>query len=888
MAKKITAPNASLKPVNTRKPKAIEVLAPVVYKGEGGSIYPLDAKDDPHLTTDPDMDDSDIVVTIWVEDGGGPVFEEIVDRSGIGGARKIPIPLNILTSGMGHTLLFKYRGKVGGKAAESRVAEVEVRFYDEIDLEGYVPRFVHSKSVHNTDTLDMYTFTGDETIVAYAHPLVKARDQLFVNVAGDQDGTPFAFKTVAFSRVVTADEAVPGHEFRLSLKRSWMGRRRPWGALTIHWGWICDGRHPRPPASVDPIHETRLPENALEGRPRPTSALIVDPRMGNMPAPHLRQSTFYNNEWCLNSALTKDRGNVDVPDLETYAGDQICFYVGGPGHEKKPLGCVTIKNDGDPATIELSACDIACFFSMSMTLTYTVQFASSGEAQQSPEQVVNVLLPQFTHPGIEDATGHILDLGTFTEEATAFVAEWDYAECSECRWMWITGEREDGSAIRIDILVDAPVKDARKTNGVAASIPRVELQKLADCSEFELHFAASFCGKCELEDAHEFPVQTFKIEQEPLALIEPSVREAVADQLTAYNGRNGVHVEVKYTGSNPKHSIIICWERPNGSCWLVTSQPGSTTGAVIWLLPSEAVIESLGKVVEITFTVTTACKVQTSPPLHLNISLPVRLETPNVPEATPPETQNASLDLRTFAGNANSHMKAMWFLRAGQKCWLQAAGTDKNGNPYSFNVYAARAIKVAEETAGVASPVLRSELDKLKDESNLTLTYSVATNGSSTANVVCPQRVLQVLSPLDDFTSFAGNNWNGWIPGPAALGEMRYASFFGKTCVANGTASTAGVGNVLYKVFTGLVVGATYDFSILACTYNGAAPLPRLSLWASAGAVTPVTTFYNMAWTLLRGTFVANAPTMQLEIRSHESSGASGNDYAITDIRVSG
>lgn len=53
------------------KPKVVEVDSPVIYKGEGGTLYALDVKDGPYLTTDSDMDDSDITVKVWNKDGGG-------------------------------------------------------------------------------------------------------------------------------------------------------------------------------------------------------------------------------------------------------------------------------------------------------------------------------------------------------------------------------------------------------------------------------------------------------------------------------------------------------------------------------------------------------------------------------------------------------------------------------------------------------------------------------------------------------------------------------------------------------------------------------------------------------------------------------------------------
>lgn len=748
MPQKKPTSNTSSNTDNARTPKAVEVGAPVIYKGEGGTLYPLDVKEGPYLTTDSNMDDSDITVTVSVrfKHGGEAVFEDIVDKSGTSGARRIFFPLSYITSGMGHTLFFSYKGRAGGQVAESRVAEVGVRFYDEKDLEGYVPKFVHSELVNSTPTLDMHKFTGNETILAFAHPLVKAGDQLFINVAGDQDKTPFAFNIVAASRVVTPEEAVPGHVFRFSLPRGWMGRRRPWGSLTIHWGWICDGRPPLPPAEVVPTLETRLPENALEGLPRPSSRLIEDPRLENPPPPHLRQSVLFNDEWYLNPELTTRGGNVYIPDLETYADDQLCFYVSGLDYGNKPLGCVTIKHDGELATTELSPCVIACFFNTPMALTYAVQFPHSNGPQQSPERVINVLLPRFPLSGIEQATGDILDLSTFAMDATAFVPVWDYAECSNLCWMWITGERENGSAYRFDILSDAPVNEDWKVHGVDARIPREVLLQLADCSEFKLHFAASFCEATALADGHEFPAQAFNIEQEPLVLAAPKVTEAVGTDLTAWNGREGVHVEVSYTGNHPKHSISLCWERPEGTCWPLTSKPGSAVGAVIFLLPREAVIESMGKTVAITYTVTTACKVQTSLPLNVKISKPVRLPTPVVPQATPPVVQGGILDLATFSGDASITVEKWWFALAGQKVWLRCIGTKQDGKPYTITVSSSKALTDAEAGEGLVDLLPRNEIELLKDESDLTVLCKVTVDGNVVESeaIVFPTRTLKV------------------------------------------------------------------------------------------------------------------------------------------------
>ncbi|MEX5552754.1 hypothetical protein [Pseudomonas pergaminensis] len=616
--------------------------------------------------------------------------------------------------------------------------------------------------------------------------------------------------------------------------------------------------------------------------------LHTEPHLQLSP-PEMREAVHTEFDGCvLNPVNTVKGAHVVVAYERVCSDDRVCLTLSGtPGPGSPSLECREVGEGESSVVFAVPPSAISANFKKTITLAYNVR-RCDGSQWFSPNRTVKVLgIDGLSRPNIEQATGNVLDLYTFDDDATGVVPIWDYAALGQSCWMWWVGVLEDGSPYRFDILINEPLTSSWLEHGVDAAIPRAELQKLADCSDLRLYFAVSFNGLGELGTAVEFPFTTFHLEQEPLVLLEPSVTEAVGTDLTAWNGRNGVHVEVDYVGNNTKHSISVFWQKSDDTCWPLASKPGSPEGAVIFALPPEAVIESMGKTVKINYTVTTACKRQTSLPLNLSISVPVHLETPNVLEATPPNTQNAALDLRTFIGAANSLVDPMWFLRAEQKCWLRVDGTDKNGIAYWFNVYAGRTITTAEETAGVASPVLRSELDKLKNDTNLTLTFSVATDGSSTGNVVCPQRMLVVRTPpLYDFTSFAGNNRNGWLDGGASQGENRYAVYFSKPCIANGTGTSGTAGVILYKDFTGLDVGRSYRFSMLGCTYNGAAPYPELSLRTNAGAVTALTTFSAMAWRKIEGTFIASSSSMQLQVVSHVASGAGGNDFAMTDLLV--
>ncbi|EIK62538.1 hypothetical protein [Pseudomonas lactis] len=745
----------------TAQPQALEVAAPIISSELYGTITTEAMKKGSYLTVDSRMDRSDIIVKFRIEEEPDITFEPIVDSSGVSGTREIPIPLKYLTRAMRFTLVLWYEGAVGGKPAVSLAKYVTVNFYPAEQSKALAPKLRDEKIVENTPRYDMHDHEGDEKVDIPIPDLAQEGDKIYCSVITTQFEKNPASYLVVYGYALTLEDIKAGQNLEFSIPRGWLARQKPTEeAITCHAGWITSGLPAEPPKDTDnPDEKTFLPANALDIQYRRTAQFIGDQGLEDLQPPHLRQSAFFDDKWCLNPELTKNGGDVDAPELDTYAGDQICFYVSGPGYGSKSLGCVEIQNDGEQASVKLPRCVIACFFNKPMALSYTVRFPNlMGPEPQSPERVVNVLKPKLSQSEIAEATHGKVNLNIFSEDATAFVQIGDYATCANYCWAWITGTHEHGSDYRSDILIKEPVTEDWMNKGVETFIPRDKLQKMDDCSDFELHFAFSFCEASERSDAIETPAAKFHIIQEDLVLLQPTVDKAQDNELEPWNARDGLEVTVSYLRMSGKHEIALCWERPNGLYWTLEPQPGSREGVVKFLLPAEAVIESMGKTPKIIYTVTTTCreKAQTSLPLNLKINLPTRLNAPNVLEATPPETQNAILDTRIFAGNANSHEDPMWFLRAGQKCWLRAKGTDKNDSPYTFDIYADRTITPQEVTEGVGYPVLRSELDKLKDNTQLTLTFSVATDASLNENVVCPSRtlVVRVITLVtEDFTT---------------------------------------------------------------------------------------------------------------------------------------
>ena len=881
------APTPSITP----QPQALEVDAPIISSELYGTITAEAMEKDSYLTVDSRMDRLDITVKFSIKEAPEIRLNDVVDSSGQPGAREILIPQKYLTMSMGYTLVVWYEGTVSGKPAVSLTKEVGVTFYSAEQSKALAPRLKDEHIYQNTPTYDMHDHQGDEIVEIPIPPLAQVGDKIYCSVVIEQFSGKPVFYIVAYGYALTLEDIASGKKLEFPIPRGWLARQKPrYESITCQAAWITSGEEPQPPAEVEnPDEETRLPRNALQIQHRRTAAFIGDQGLENLQPPHLRQSAFFDDKWCLNPELTKNGGDVDAPQLDTYAGDQVCFYVSGPGYGSKLLGCVEIKNDGDPASVKLPRCVIACFFNKSMTLSYTVQFPNlMGPEPQSPERVVDVLTPRLSKSEIAEATHGKVNLNIFSEDASAFVHIGDYATCSTFCWMWITGEHEDGSSYQSEILTKAPVTEDWKNKGVETFISRDELQSLADCSDFELHFAVSFCEAFDRSEAIEALAATFHIIQEELVLPAPKVTQAEGDELEPWNAQDGVEVIVNYLRMSDKHEISVCWKRPNGLCWELKSETGNRDGVVKFSLPADAAIESMSETVEITYIVITKCReAQTSASLSLKINLPTRLKKPNVLEATPPGVDHGILDMRAITGNANSFEDPMWFLRKGQKCWLRATGTDKNGFSYTFDVYANRTVTDEEATKGVAGPIQHALLDRLKNNSTLTLAFSVSTQGNLKENVVCPVRVLTVKAVLNDFTPFIGGNWNSWRLGSAANGELVYGSHAGKSCLVNWTHRPAVLGVVLYKDFTGLEVNRRYEFSMIACSLNATPALPKLSLRTNAGAVTNVTTFSSTAWAPLKGSFVASAESMRLEILNHEGAGY-GNDYAFTDIRVHG
>lgn len=838
------------------------------------------------IITVANMQDAPVTLYLDIKDQALPAFEPIVVPGSTSGSVEIAIPRQWVSTCIGHTVLVKYSATVNGRLQESLVLELEIQQIREENLRESLPVFLHSRLEWSTWWLNMYEFQGDETIRVKAWPMIQAGQRLFVTVAGNQHQVPYEFIWVAFDHVVTAAQAHVDHVFEFRLSRGWMSRLDDYSALTIHMGVIWDGTAPVLPAPDDPVHENPLPINAQDFHLRTTTLLRVDPAL-DLPPPHLKESVDCDADgWVVNPINTVDGGHIVITYEGIDAGDIVCpTFVGTPGAGSPPLECRTVQPDETSLAFPVPSSAFSANFGLPVTLTYTVSHSGTG-LWQSPPRQVNVLdLTGLPTPAVEQATGQTLDLNTFSGDATATVEPWPYMALGQFCWLWVTGEREDGSAYSFQVLEGEPVSAEWLASGVNTPLARDALQSLADCSAFKVHFAVNFNGQMDKASAKEFPVLTLDIVQEDLVLTAPTVREAVGSQLTVYNGREGVTVRVAYDLINPSHTISVCWKRADGTCLPLLSKPGSSDPKYVdFQISREAVIYGIGKTVTINYTVTSACKRATSADLNLAISVPVRLPTPVVPQAT-----NNILDLRTFAGNADITVEQWWFILPDQKVWLRGAGTKKDGSAYLLNVYLGKAVTAAEVSAGLKEVLKRNELESLKNLSSLTFTCKVTPDGSTheSDSVVFPILPLTVRLPFDDLTTFDNENWNGWQKGPAAADprDLVIKHEGGNWFLYNWTYTNNSAGVFLLRNYSGLEINRNNEFSISIRRVNNSPSVPEVSMLAAGKTVVARTPIPGQEWRTLLGVFTATATTMSLELYNHIATGV-GNDYAVDNIRV--
>ncbi|WLH13807.1 hypothetical protein PSH58_05490 [Pseudomonas hefeiensis] len=383
-----------------------------------------------------------------------------------------------------------------------------------------------------------------------------------------------------------------------------------------------------------------------------------------------------------------------------------------------------------------------------------------------------------------------------------------------------------------------------------------------------------------------------------LALPPPRIMEARDGVLNPINAAGTLTALVPhYQGMLSTDKVSVIWAghgTPEGGSHTTTPVEVGTVGEKPIDLPTELVAYCLGKPVTVIYTVTRDVTWPPSPPLTLTVlELPdAQLPKPLIVDAAN-GGEGTEFNIDSFASGSRVTVEPWPLIAAGQCVWLHAEGTDLNGLDFNIDLYTAKPLSAGEVTAGLSVPLPRTQINRLRNGSDLKLILHVTFNRSvdKSQAIAFPIRTYLVTPlPLDDVSRFENTNWNGWRAGPAAQ-DSRDWKFgqdeSGRTLLGNGTYTDSSAGIVLWKGYTGLRIGARYEFSLDARRHaNTSDAVPSLSLATKThGRISTVVTLATTTWQVLRGEFYSTARDIELHVNSHQASGV-GNDYYVTDIRL--
>ncbi|NWB74700.1 hypothetical protein HX805_19740 [Pseudomonas sp. G5001] len=625
--------------------------------------------------------------------------------------------------------------------------------------------------------------------------------------------------------------------------------------------------------------------------------LLIEPHL-DLVAPTVVEATQITPEnLVLNPVNTRDGATIRVSYEHMCPCDWVCaFWEGTAGAGTPVLECKQADNR-DVVDFNVPASAISANFNKQVSVRYTVRReGQTWSALPRPVKILNISgLPK---PQVEQATGSTLDLNTFQGDAQLTVAAYAYGALGQPCWMWVTGEREDGAPYRFDVLDGEPLSEEWLQEGVSTLLSRRDLQKLADCSRFDVHFAVNFDGRSDRASAEPFPVLHLDIHQEDLVLKPLTIREAVGSQLTVWNGRDGVTARVEYDHISAHDEISVCWTQSDGSCLPLPPKPGNTDPKYVdFTIPREAVIAGSGKTVPVSYSVASACKRVTSADLELQISVPQRLPAPEVPQATQLPGGQGTLDLRTFTGDAEITLQAWWFILAGQKGWLECTGTLLDGSSHTLKLLVNEPITQEQANHGLSHVLPREELEKFRHRSVLNIVFKVTADGSSHVSeaIVFPVLMLLLRKQYRDLTDFNDQTLGLWTVGSGAPDARDISIEYMGTgpdgkpdyAVRNFTFTNNSFGPILQRRFLDLESGFTYRFSVRVRRYSVAFATPKLSLRKDSIQQTPVEELVDLNWHTLSFTFTPTIAPVLLEIYSHEGA-TSGNDWYMDDFLVEG
>lgn len=225
----------------------------------------------------------------------------------------------------------------------------------------------------------------------------------------------------------------------------------------------------------------------------------------------------------------------------------------------------------------------------------------------------------------------------------------------------------------------------------------------------------------------------------------PSVLQASAGVLDPIDALTGATVQVSYASMEAQDSVSMAWlGTPGPGTPADQEKPGSASGQVDFTVPATVVGANIGRDISVFYRVKRYIAEKQSDLTLLRV-LPFGNPERDLPHPaiTQADSQTLTLNLATFTGNGTATVAKWPFILEGQRVWLRLEGETGSGGMHSITLLDSAVLTSAQASAGLSLSVPRAELEKLGQDTRVTVICNVAFDGvaSESAAVQFPRTV---------------------------------------------------------------------------------------------------------------------------------------------------
>ncbi|WP_416769874.1 Ig-like domain-containing protein [Pseudomonas sp. RHF3.3-3] len=224
----------------------------------------------------------------------------------------------------------------------------------------------------------------------------------------------------------------------------------------------------------------------------------------DLPRPRVREAggTFLLPE------LAQRGATIDVRYAGMQGSDSVQAYWRGTAGNGTPTLPAQPGSDSGSLAFFAPVTAVSANIGKTVDVGYTLTRGSVA----SPSEVLplSVLLPRnLPAPEVREARDRLLDLNTFSADATVEVGKWPHIQVGQRVWLQVEGTRNDGTPYRFTLWKAEEITSI--SDVIHGKLPRSGLDSLRDLSGLTLTLKASFDGSADETTAVLFPRLTLTV-----------------------------------------------------------------------------------------------------------------------------------------------------------------------------------------------------------------------------------------------------------------------------------------------------------------------------------------------------------------------------------------